>query len=387
MDNVKRLTKKDYNEIFKLSEFAFQNTLTPERKKQKEEEFDLHDIWGYVADGNIAAKLHTIPLYIYINGKEFAMGGVNSVATWPEYRRQGIAKKLLLHALQEMKKAGQTISFLHPFHVGFYRRFGWELTFTNRNYTIPIEKLRRNWKANGYISRNEKSISFLHSIYTTYAKKYNGMLKRDENWWRLRVLKDDGSQIAIAYDVQHEAEGYIIYKVKHDIFEISELVYTTTNGMNLLYQFIANHDSMAEEVKMTVPENDLIPYIIEDPMFEQELEPYFMARIVDVPNFLMQYLFTSFEGNVHIQLVDEFLPGNSGTYNIRNEKGQASITKTNTNHTDEIECSVQQFAAICLGFKRPTDLYSYGLIKGKKTSMKQLDKMIPKAQTFFADFY
>src|SRR5699024_10888320 len=131
-----------------------------------------------------------------------------------------------------------TISFLHPFHVGFYRNFGWELAFHNRNNTISIERLRRNWQTKGHVSRKETSIAFLHDMYTTYAKKYNGMLKRDENWWRFRVLKDDESQIAVAYDEEHQPEGYVIYKVKENIVDVSEFVYTSINGMNLLYQFI-----------------------------------------------------------------------------------------------------------------------------------------------------
>src|SRR5699024_2098022 len=139
MDNIKKLSTSDYMEIFELSQFAFQYKLDDEAMKIKKQEADRHTIWGYMDDGSIAAKLHLIPLTIMINGKPFKMGGISSVATWPEYRRQGMAKKLLFHALNHMKAAGQTITFLHPFSFGFYRQYGFEHTFNLKHYTIPVE--------------------------------------------------------------------------------------------------------------------------------------------------------------------------------------------------------------------------------------------------------
>ncbi|TKH33755.1 GNAT family N-acetyltransferase, partial [Paenibacillus polymyxa] len=38
----------------------------------------------------------------------------------------GMVSRLLTHALEEMKTAGQSLSFLHPFSFAFYRKFGWE---------------------------------------------------------------------------------------------------------------------------------------------------------------------------------------------------------------------------------------------------------------------
>ncbi|WP_338147597.1 GNAT family N-acetyltransferase, partial [Lysinibacillus fusiformis] len=57
------------------------------------------------------------------------------VATYPEYRQQGIIKRLMIEALQKMRDNGQTISVLAPFFVSFYRHFGWELFFEKLHYT------------------------------------------------------------------------------------------------------------------------------------------------------------------------------------------------------------------------------------------------------------
>src|SRR5690625_1180692 len=124
MTNIKQLTEKDYDQIFSLSQYAFQYELSYEELEKKKAEAKQHKIWGWMEGEEMGAKLHIIPLASYINGKTFNMGGISSVATWPEYRRKGLVKKLLSHALHDMKKNEQHLSLLHPFSFPFYHKYG-----------------------------------------------------------------------------------------------------------------------------------------------------------------------------------------------------------------------------------------------------------------------
>src|SRR5699024_10388426 len=103
----------------------------------------------------------------------------SSVATWPEYRRQGMIKHLLRLALYYMRENGQTVSFLAPFSFAFYRKYGWELAFSEKHYSIPMAHLQKSWDAKGYVRRISRDTSLLNRIYNTYAKNYTGMLIRD----------------------------------------------------------------------------------------------------------------------------------------------------------------------------------------------------------------
>src|SRR5690625_7023407 len=161
---MKQLSASDYGEIFALSQFAFQYELSEAAFAAKEAEAKRHVIWGIMNDGQLAAKMHLIPLSCYIRGKEFEIGGVSSVATWPEYRRQGLVKKLLYHGLKQMKQHGQTISFLHPFSVPFYRKYGWVVTFTEKHYNIPVEQQRGCRAASGYVRRTQRDIPLMAQI-------------------------------------------------------------------------------------------------------------------------------------------------------------------------------------------------------------------------------
>src|SRR5699024_11848472 len=130
---------KDFDAFFVLSAIAFQVELDEAERKRREEEAARNWIYGYMVDEHLAGKVHIMPLSIKVGGHSFNMGGISAVATWPEYRRRGIAKDLLQHSLRKMKENGQVISLLHPFLVGFYRKYGWELAYVHKKYTIPIE--------------------------------------------------------------------------------------------------------------------------------------------------------------------------------------------------------------------------------------------------------
>jgi predicted acetyltransferase len=388
LNTIKRLTEDNYDEIFSLSQFAFQYELTEEEIVKKRDEASRHSIWGWMDEDKLAAKLHIIPLTSYVNGESFEMGGISSVATWPEYRRQGIIKQLLFHALQEMKANGQTISFLSPFSIPFYRKYGWELAFTHKEYEIPIEHFKCNWKAKGYVRRIEQDIPLLHEIYTICAKEFTGMLTRDDKWWEQRVLTDSSLHIAVAYNEADDAEGYLMYHVKENVYTVKEMAYTSLNGRKLLLQFIANHDSMASKVKMIVPEGDNLSLLLDDPAFDQTVVPYFMARIVDVFSFLKQYPFrkSGQDRELMINVEDAFFPENNGAYKLTEDRTGVDVEKVLNDGTG-IHCIVQLLTSMFLGYKRPLELYEADLIRGKVEEIEQLEELIPKQQTFFADFF
>jgi predicted acetyltransferase len=374
---------KEYREIFELSQFAFQYKLTEEEIERKRLEAERHIIWGVKEEGRLAAKLHLIPLTVYVHGKQMNMGGVSSVATWPEFRRNGLVKELLTNALNYMRENGQVLSYLHPFSVPFYRKFGYELAFNEKIYTIPFEKLKRNWDVKGYVRRRELDVSLINSVYNQFAKRYTGAIVRDEKWWKQRVLKDD-AHLAVAYDESGIPVGYIHFEVKDKKFTVIEMAYSSLTGLKLLMQFISNHDSMAETVELVVPENDNIPLLLDEPRFDTKVDPYFMARVVDVGEFLKQFPLATDE-SISIYVEDLIIPENTGLYSLRQSSG--GVTQLKSRAQAEVTCSIQQFTAMFLGYKRPTELYQLGLITGKEDAIKKLEGIIPHQQTYFPDYF
>ncbi|BAC12143.1 hypothetical conserved protein [Oceanobacillus iheyensis HTE831] len=387
---LKKLSSQS-DEIYQLSAFAFQYELTPERLEERKQEKRKEAIWGWMEDDRLAAKLHIVPLEVSIHGQPIKMGGISSVATWPEFRRKGIVRKLLQHALEEMKKEGQVLSYLYPFSIPFYRRFGWEVTFDEKEYNIPMHHFKRNWQLDGGMIRrmqNKDDVSILETIYEKYTAQFNGMLLRDSHWWEYRILVKK-KLIAVSYDPQGEPDGYILYEVKKDILEVEEIIHLTLASKQRLLHFISNHDSMAKNVKMVVAESDTLPLLLDDPRFEQKMTPYFMSRIVDVYKFLQKYPFLAHKENVTIDLeiTDDFVEANSGTYRLEINSKEIHVEKLSKEVASSVTIPIQQLASILLGYKRPLELKELGLIDGEQQHLEALDSIIPQTEPYFADFF
>ena len=144
---------------------------------------------------------------------------------------------------------------------------------------------------------------------------------------------------------------------------------------------------MAHYVKMTVPEHDNLVFQISDPFFKQELEPYFMTRIVDVLNFLKQYQFREVSEPICLSVKDEIVSENNGQFLLQIESNDVSVSKITSYEGHEISCDVQQLVQMLLGFKRPTELLKENMINGELQAINLFEKMIPENQTLFTDFY
>lgn len=385
MKNIVNLTKENYPEIFKLSEYAFQYHLNEEAYNKKCKEAERHKIYGYKINDTLAGKLHMIPLEVFIQGKLFTMGGISSVATWPEYSGQGIAEKLIKKSLIEFKEKNTKLAYLHPFNVGFYRRFGFEIAFDSVNYKIPVEKLRHPWKKTGYIERHIIKTSELNLVYEQFARQFNGGINRDEKWWQQRVLTDEKAEVILIKDKEGKPQGYLIYKVENNCFEVIEMAYTNQIYLESIYHFILKHQATVKEITIPTYEGDLLSYIINDPMFIQEKQPYFMARIVDLESFLSDYPFMIVEeSSINVSVKDDFLSDNTGFYTI---SSQGIVKNEKLDSENYLEINIGDLTSLLMGYKNIAELGKLNKIKGNQNELDKLSKMINPKPTYLLDFF
>ena len=391
MTDIRKIDTTTNEEILRMSEYAFQYRLSEKEFQLKKKETESHCVFGSYEDGRLAAKVHTIPLEVFIQGKTFKMGGVAGVATWPEFRRKGHVKELLRTSLEEMKRQGQVVSFLHPFSIPFYRKYGWELLFEQKNSKIPVTDLKRKWDIKGNMRRlpfDDRTISSIHPVYEAFASSYNGPLKRTDNWWKSRVWKED-LVIAVGYTESGQEDSYIIYKVQDRIMEVRDYAYSTVEGLQRLLEFMSNHDSMAEHIQVTVPANDKMHLLFDNRHLEQKIKAYFMGRIVDAERFLQVYPYSPHPKlqPFVITVEDSFMPTNSGNYLFSELDGAVKVQKINDHNYPTVHCSIQQLSAVMLGYQRAKDLAILQLISGDSPAIQQLDTIIKEKQTYIPDFF
>ncbi|HEF1903735.1 TPA: GNAT family N-acetyltransferase [Bacillus cereus] len=384
--NVIQLKEDKFREALRLSEYAFQYKVDEERLQQQLTKMkESHEIYGIMEGEDLAAKLHLIPFHIYIGKEKFKMGGVAGVATYPEYRRSGYVKELLQHSLQIMKKDGYTVSMLHPFAVSFYRKYGWELCANLVICHMTKSDLVMKKQVNGTVKRfnKEKHPEEVEKLYEVFAERFSGMLVREKNWW-LQAVYDDLT-LAIYYDENKRAAGYMLYKIENYKMTVEEFVPLHNEARNGLWNFICQHDSMIKELEMTVSENEPLLYSLQEPRVKTEIKPYFMGRIVDVEQFLKQYElnWNNVQQEVILHITDAFAPWNNVTVRLANHE----ITIVEETTEKGIKLDINALSAIMFGYKRPLELNELELISGSDEAIRSIENLVPVRKAFIYDFF
>ena len=129
--NIRRMTLEDIAAVVELDRLSF-NLPWPERSFR----FELTDntasrCWVYESDGRIVGM---IVAWLLMDEAHIA-----TISTHPDYRRKGIARNLLTHALRYMSREGAVTSFLEVRennHVAqeMYRSFGYENSGRRKRY-------------------------------------------------------------------------------------------------------------------------------------------------------------------------------------------------------------------------------------------------------------
>ena len=128
---IRKMTLDDIEQVIAIDRLSF-SLPWPERSFR----FELTDnpasrCWVAEVDGKIAGM---IVVWLIVNEVHVA-----TIATHPDFRRQGIAKNLLSHALQHLSTEGAQSSFLEVRASNLaaqemYRKFGYEESGVRRRY-------------------------------------------------------------------------------------------------------------------------------------------------------------------------------------------------------------------------------------------------------------
>ncbi|HEY4390230.1 MAG TPA: GNAT family N-acetyltransferase [Paenibacillus sp.] len=388
---IRQLVSEEFDNSMEMGEYSFQYKLSPTERTERRTRFKPDQVWGAFENGQLLAKLVLLPLQIYIHGKPFDMGGLAGVATWPENRRSGLVRGLLTQALNVMKDRGQTISCLNPFSFAYYRKFGWELMTEHRKYTIPVNQFPARKSFEGRVRRDLRDVALLDQIYRPFAQKYNGTLLRDRDWWERSVLDEDGHDV-VYFSEEGIPQGYALYNVTKRELTIEEFVYHNEMAREALWTYFANHDSMVNQaVIQFVPMDDFLPFLLDNPRFNQEIIPYFMARIVDATPFIREYPFQVLEAEttLKLQINDTTAPWNDGFWQLHvSSGGRGQLSKISEASSEaELTCDIQTLTTMLMGYRRPQELFRYGRLVGEESSVAALERVIPHGTTYLMDSF
>ncbi len=202
-------------------------------------------------NGVIVSAVYARFLDLALNGKNVKIPFLTGVATHPNYRNQGYAKKVLEKAKKELTDEGYPFAMLHTYIPDFYRKLGFGVA-NSVSYLYPTQ-----FKKDGveFKRMDEASLSTVSDLYTKLVSRNSHYVKR--------TLLD--TVLLIGYSIKESGMGCIIVE----------------NGTPKGY--VWTEDGNVE----AVAENDELfngcPLLKEKKIVKMGgLEPYSMAHVLDL---------------------------------------------------------------------------------------------------------
>ncbi|HZJ58456.1 MAG TPA: GNAT family N-acetyltransferase [Clostridia bacterium] len=316
-------------------------------------DFNSEDWLGCFDGDKLAGLIYISSHDMYFYGKTVPMAGIGVVSTLPEYRNRHCASGILIKSLEVLKDRGYVFSALGPFSYSFYRKYGWELGFHTKKYTISMDGLKGIGTGKGeFRPLRPRDIDNIVGVHGNFFSRYNGAVKRDNKRWQSRI-NGLGKDRTYGYAYSHQGNGlagYIIYSVKEWTFTILEMAYDSLETKLEILRFVYYHSAQAERVVWEAPQDDNTALILANPPTEQKIRPGMMIRVIDVKAALEAYAYPIlYKGSFTIKIDDRWAPWNSRVLRVIIGEGVATVEDAGGDPAD-LECDIQTFSQIISGY-------------------------------------
>jgi predicted acetyltransferase len=333
-----------------------------------------------------------------VRGDVHPTAGLASVATPPEFRREGNVRALLEHSLAEYRERGDRFSILWPFQYRFYRKYGWDTA--NRLVTHACEpsalSFARGFDADGSFRRLEADeYAALESVYDAASEGL--ALARDEVWWRHRIFGGhDVDPFVYAYERDGKPVGYLVYTIESGddgrAIDISELAAVDVDALLALLAFCADHDSQVQQVELRVSETVPIRELARDPdEIETTIENGPMVRIVDVAETLSSLSVPGVDASLTLAVDDPLVDWNDGTFALEAADGRLSCERldaaTDADADPDAAIDVAALSQLAVGSRSATDLERTGRLEADSDVVAALESLFPETDVYFGHYF
>ncbi len=372
-------TEEDKNQVKDIWKYCFTDTQAFvkwyfDNKYQSENTLVVYE------QNNIVSTLQLIPYKILFEKKEVEVSYVVGVDTLPEARGKGYVKHLLQKTIEVLRERQQFICILLPFEDAFYKKYGWETCYYQKKYKLLPQEIKRVAKPYGNLRKVDfqKDIKVLGDVYRQFIKNKNGCILRTTQNWQ-HILADFLMEKYAGYIINDEAgkvQGYIFYRIEDNVFSIFEMAYENEKAYQGLLWFAYVHSAQAKTIAWNAPLEDMLFAVIDKPQNAVSINPFVMARVVDVKEVLEMLVDSNplqRDDAFTIYIEDHNAPWNEGVFVISNQE----IYKQENVKAYDLRCTINVFTQMVMGTLTPSQAQRLGVLEVKQ------EKALCKAQEIF----
>ena len=395
--HIRPVEEKDVDQFNELLSYVFQITESDieesgyeskrEMIKSKRPILELSKVFGWFNGDQLVSQIAVYPCEVNIHGTLYKMGGVTGVGTYPEYAGHGLMKDLIKLALETMRADQQWISYLYPYNVPYYRRKGWEMMSDKLTFKIRDTQLPKTVEVPGIVERKEVDDPDVFTVYNQFSRENHGALQRTafhwEEYWRYE--NEESRTAAVYYNKSGHPTGVLFYWVAEEVFHVKEMFYLNQEARNGLWNFISAHFSMVYWVKGDIYKNEPLAFLLEDSQNKETIEPYYMARIVDVTEFLKKFPFKAFDQPFHFVVSDPVAEWNNGIFGLNYAKGEVIVS--NDPIGKAVQLDIQTLTCVLMNYRRPAYLARIERLHTDSDTLQLLETIIPDMEAYFGDYF
>ena len=340
----------------------------------------------------MASSFSAVPFTMRANGAAVALAGVSTVGTLPQYRRQGLVRRITIQAFQDMRERGQAVAALWASQAAIYQRYGYATASVLRHYEVDTADIAffDGDEGGSRVELTDAASSYedVKRVYIRFIAGRMGYLHRSRALWLNNALeerKGDGPvRVALSRDANGEADGYAIYTLragKRDHASrgqelvVRDLAWLAPDAYRSLWTFFQRHDLVGSVRWQSAPADDPAEELFMEPrlLHAQDREGIWL-RVVDVPAALSERGW-SVDGEATLRIVEDPLaPWNTGTWRVEAAGGAGSVRRAD-GAAEDARLSVKGLASLYAGRRSARELAACGLLEGDAAALRRLDAL------------
>lgn len=388
------INDKTLPKIMELWDYCFEKDDTPFFKWYFEEyclkentiigEFDE-------SSGNLMNMLHLNPYVINLRGEDVQTPYIVGVATAPEYRGRHLFGPLLDTTFSILRAQRYAFVLLMPISAGIYKPYQFDYCYYRHRYEMPLSALPRLGIDEAiYLKRTELTdAEMFASVYDTVTKKYHGAVKRSlKNWQQLLAVHASENMKAVIAKRGADVVGYMFYNIADRVFTIHELIAEEPLVRNAFLQFTRQHVTEAETLIWLAENWDKTYIHLLDQKYSGSLQPFMMARCIDIRQALLQLknVNNDLNGSITLLINDKTLPLNNGLLKLEITAGQIDVKVTVD--MQDVEMDIAAFTQLYFGQFSVQELAVENRLKIQNQEAAEiLDMLFPKCNNYINEYF
>ncbi|GAA3389734.1 GNAT family N-acetyltransferase [Cryptosporangium minutisporangium] len=346
---------------------------------------DTAAVFAAVDGRDLLGVTSIVPYEQWFAGRALPMGGISAVAVAAHARRRGVARSLLMRAIEQMHSDGQPVSALYPSIPPAYRSFGWEVAGVLAQIDLPAARLTAAGasgpagaghttdvalRALDRAEPAEDDLAAVHGLYTAAVRTAVGPLTRTGPAFTLAKLAElDGVVIASVDGVD---AGYVSWS-REDFpdaaprLAVHDLIADRPDVRDALLTCAGSWQTSIGNTRIRVGDPVIGGLGLPRGAYTRH-EPW-MLRIVDAPAAVAGRGFGPLAADVDLEIVDPQAPWNEGRWQLSVGDGKGSLTPGGTG---AVTVSARGLAAVFTGYAGAAALTSAGLADGDPAALARL---------------